>query len=458
MSSKILIVDDDVAMCEMLSDYFQAKGYRTRTATNAADAIASLRDRLPDLMLTDLRIGPDNGLELCSAALEIDPDMPVVVMTGFGDLDAAVGAIRAGAYDFVKKPIELGVLDIVLQRALTNLDLRREVARLRASAPQKAVGGIIGSSPKIQSVLDLITRIADTDTSVLVTGESGTGKELVANALHQASSRSKGPFVAVNCAALPSALLESELFGHKKGAFTDARADRDGLFVQADGGTLFLDEIGEMPMDMQVKLLRALQERKVRPVGGTKESTFDTRIVAATNQDIEQQVEDGTFREDLYYRINVVRVTLPPLRARGPDVLEIGQSFISDIAQRMNKPVVGISESAAEKMLQYDWPGNVRELRNAMERAVALARLEQITPEDLPDRISSYTPERVEVFATHAEDMPTLEVLEARYIRRVLKMVDDNKSRAAEILGVGRSTLYRRLERLDGESGEDDAS
>ncbi len=449
MSRSLLIVDDDPQMREMLVDAFGASGYAVRSAHDKASALAAMREDPPELLLTDLRLGKDDGLDVCRDALQIVPGMPVIVMTGFGSMEAAIGAIRAGAYDFVKKPVDLDALELVIERALRHLDLTRELERLQSGGSGTRSKLILGESSRIKAVTDLLERIADTDTSVLVTGQSGTGKELVARSLHESSSRRDAKFVAVNCAALPAALLESELFGHKKGAFTDARRDRDGLFVEAHNGTLFLDEIGEMPMEMQVKLLRALQEQSVRPVGASQEVRFDTRVVTATNRDLEEEVEAGRFREDLYYRINVVRVKLPPLRARGADALLLAQHFVEDIAARLNKAVIGISEAAAHKLLSYDWPGNVRELRNAMERAVALTRFDKITPEDLPERISAFTPTKIAVFEPHAEDLPTLAQLEDRYIRHVLERVEGNKSRAAEILGLGRSTLYRRLERLE---------
>jgi transcriptional regulator with PAS, ATPase and Fis domain len=299
----------------------------------------------------------------------------------------------------------------------------------------------------MREVWDLIVRVAETDATVLVTGESGTGKELVARAIHDKSGRRNGPFVAINCAAVPEALLESELFGHKKGAFTDAKATRRGLFVEASGGTLFLDELGEMPLGMQAKLLRALEERKVRPVGGDAEVPFDTRIVAATNRDLESRVQDRTFREDLYYRINVVHVTLPPLRSRGHDILTLAQVFITRFAKRHGKAVMGLSPAGAEKLLAYSWPGNVRELANSMERAVALARFAEITVDDLPPKIRDYKQSHVLLTSSDPTELVTLEEVEGRYIQRVMEAVAWNKSVATRVLGIDRSTLYRKLER-----------
>jgi DNA-binding NtrC family response regulator len=313
-------------------------------------------------------------------------------------------------------------------------------------APAARFENLAGPSAAMRDVWSLLARVADSDASVLVTGESGTGKEVVARALHARGKRRAGPFVAVNCAAMPESLLESELFGHARGAFTDARAAHAGLFVQADGGTLFLDEIGEMPLGMQPKLLRALQERTVRPVGGTAEVPFDARIVAASNRDLETAVEERAFRSDLYYRIDVVHVELPPLRARGSDVLVLAQRFVDDFAARAGKEVAGLTVPAAEKLLAYTWPGNVRELMNCIERAVALTRYEQLTVDDLPPKIRDYRVSHVLVAANDPSELVPLEEVERRYVHRVLEAVGGNKTMAARILGLDRKTLYRKLD------------
>jgi two-component system response regulator HydG len=288
----------------------------------------------------------------------------------------------------------------------------------------------------------------------MIHGETGTGKELVARAIHQRSRRRDGPFVAINCAAVPHSLLESELFGHARGAFTDAKAQRTGLFVQAQGGTLFLDEIGELPLDVQPKLLRALQERKVRPVGENREIPFDARIVAATNRDLENEVRERRFREDLYYRINVVKIDVPPLRARGADTLHLAQHFLEQFAARSGKPPLRLSERAAERLMAYEWPGNVRELENTIEHAVALARFDQITVEDLPEKLRGYLAGTFVAAANDPTEIVTMDELERRYLLRVFKLVGNNKSRAAEVLGIDRRTMYRKLERYAAMSGE----
>jgi two-component system response regulator HydG len=358
--------------------------------------------------------------------------------------------MRAGAYDFITKPVDLEPLSFTVRRAVEHHQLRSEVRQLRDSHQAKRpVGELLGHSPAMRRVYDLMDRVADSEASILITGDSGTGKELVARALHDRSPRRDGPFVAVNCAAISAQLLESELFGHVRGAFTDAKSDRNGLFVASSGGTLFLDEIGEMPAEMQAKLLRALQERRVRPVGGSCEVSFDTRLIAATNRDIDEAVERGAFREDLFYRINVVRIRMPPLRARGNDVLLLAQHFLELHAKQLSRSVVGITPEAGAKLLEYDWPGNVRELENVMERAVTLTRFDNLMVEDLPDRVREHESKHLIVAADDPQHLPTLHDLERRYIARVLEVSGGNKTQAARILGVDRRTLYRKLERYE---------
>jgi two-component system response regulator HydG len=341
---------------------------------------------------------------------------------------------------------------MALDRALQHRALREEVTRLRQAVDRAQVASeIIGTSPPIQRVRELIERIADSDASVLIAGESGTGKELVARALHAEGSRSSGPFVAVNCSALPESLLESELFGSTKGAYTDSRAARPGILVQADQGTLFLDEIGDMPLGLQPKLLRALQERKVRPLGSTSEVSFDCRLLCATNRDLEVEVEQKRFREDLYFRINVVQITLPPLRIRGGDVLPLAQRFIEQFASRARKNVTGLTSGAAAALLGYDWPGNVRELENAIQRAVALTSFEQLTLDDLPEKIRGHQPTGP---AGSPGELISLEEAERRHILNVLQAVGNNRSLAAQVLGLDRRTLYRKLERYAGNPPE----
>ncbi|MCC6750620.1 MAG: sigma-54-dependent Fis family transcriptional regulator [Deltaproteobacteria bacterium] len=448
---RVLIVDDERAMCDLLASGLSRRGFAATACSGADEGFATLEQSEFDVVLTDLNLrGGTSGIELCERIVANRPDVPVVVLTAFGSLETAVAAIRAGAYDFITKPVEIDALVITLQRAVQHRSLRAEVKRLRKVVDQsQSFERILGQSPAMKRVFDLLDRVADSEASVLVTGETGTGKELVASALHQRSRRRQGPFVAINCAAMPETLLESQLFGHAKGAFTDARQAQVGLFVQASGGTLFLDEIGDMPVGLQPKILRALQERTVRPLGGEAEIPFDARIVAATNRDLETAVADGRFREDLYFRINVIHVELPPLRARGSDVLVLAQHFVEHFAAVADKPVVGLSSAAAEKLLAYAWPGNVRELQNCVERAVALARYDQVAVEDLPEKIRSYRRSHVIVASEDPSELVPMEEVERRYILRVLDSVGGNKTLAAQVLGFDRKTLYRKLERYE---------
>ena len=448
MTRRVLVVDDDPAMCEMVRAHLVRRGYDVTTHQTAAAAFEALRSADFDVVVTDLQMRGMNGLELCERVVADRPDIPVIVITAFGSMDHAIAAIRVGAYDFVPKPFSIEQLCIALERAIQHRTLRDEVKRLRdAAAGAVRPDEILGDSAAMRAVLDVLERVRDSDATVLITGESGTGKELVARALHRRSRRADGPFVALNCAAVPETLLESELFGHARGAFTDARSARTGLFMQATGGTLFLDEIGDIPLGLQPKLLRALQERLVRPLGGDSEVAFDARIIAATNRDLESAVADRLFREDLYYRINVIHVELPPLRARGADVLVIAQSFLERCTGSTGKRVRGISPAAAERLVAYSWPGNVRELQNCVERAVALAQYDDVVVEDLPEKIRNYHRSHVVVAGDDPSELVSMEELERRYIQRVLEVVSGNKSLAARILGFDRTTLYRKLER-----------
>ena len=372
----------------------------------------------------------------------------MIVITAFGNMASAIGAIRAGAYDFINKPIEMVALSHAVERAIQHRHLREEVTRLEheVSSAAAGVGALLGESRAMMRVYDLIRRVAEADTTVLLSGESGTGKELVARALHDEGGRSDKRFVAINCAAVPAELLESELFGHVKGAFTDAKNARQGLFEQASGGTLLLDEIGEMPLEMQPKLLRVLQERQVRPVGGNTPVPINARIIAATNRDLEGEVEAKRFREDLFHRLNVVQIHVPPLRARGNDVFLLAKHFVRTFAERTGKNVSGLSSEAAQKLLQYDWPGNVRQLENAMERAVALTRSEQIAVEDLSERITQHEGGGPMLRELDLEHLLTLDQIERRHIERALKVANGNKTHAARTLGIDRRTLYRKLE------------
>ncbi len=448
MSGRILVADDDRSMCELLQAGLARRGFEVTWRTDAAEALAVMSEGDFDAIVTDLNMPGTNGLELCERVTANRPDVPVVVITAFGSLDTAVAAIRAGAYDFITKPFEMDVLRLTLNRAVQHHRLRDEVKRLRRAVTEsRGFGEILGSSPPMLRVLDLVNRAAESDATALITGESGTGKELIARALHQHSRRHDGPFIAVSCAAMPETLLESELFGHARGAFTDAKTPRTGLLLQASGGTLLLDEIGDMPLGLQPKLLRAIEDRRLRPLGENTERPFDVRLVCATNRDLEADIEEKRFRADLFYRINVIHVELPPLRARDGDVLPLAQHFVQHFSRVVAKQVAGVSTAAAEKLLAYSWPGNVRELRNCIERAVALTRFEEIAVEDLPEKVQNYRRSRVVVDLDDTAHLVSMEEVERRYILRVLEAVGGQRTKAAQILSLDRKTLYRKLER-----------
>jgi two-component system, NtrC family, response regulator AtoC len=447
MTNRVLIVDDDQALCETLEAGLVRRELEVTWRTSGDQALALLDEGDFDVIVTDLRMGQLDGIAFCERVVERRPDIPVIVLTAFGSFDTAVAAIRAGAYDFISKPVQIDVLGIALRRAAQHKALREEVKRLRSAATALPSSELLGTSSAMRAVKDVIARVADSDASVLITGESGTGKEVVARLLHASSRRHDHPFVAINCAAMPEALLESELFGHARGAFTDAKEAHVGLFARASRGTLFLDEIGDMPLGLQPKLLRVLQERTVRPLGATNEIPVDVRVVAATNRDLESAVEERRFREDLYFRLNVIHVALPPLRARAGDILLLTQHLLQKTAGREKKNILGVSPAAAEKLVAYSWPGNVRELQNCIEHAVALARYDQITPEDLPEKIRSYKSSHVLVASDDPSELVPMEEVERRYILRVLEAVGGNKTAAARVLGIERKTLYRKLER-----------
>jgi two-component system response regulator HydG len=447
-----LIVDDEKAMCELIDTALQMRGYQTAWCQSASAAMERLMETEFDVVLTDVKMPGTSGLQLCQQINRLRPDVPVVVMTAFGTLETAVAAIRSGAYDFITKPVELEMLALTVDRAIERRRLARQIRLLEQQANvDGGFGELLGESPPMRKLYEQLQRAAPSDASILISGESGTGKELVARSIHQLSDRAEMPFVAVNCAALSETLLESELFGHVRGAFTDARSNRQGLFLEAEGGTLLLDEIGDMPLAMQVKLLRALEESRLRPVGSDEEIDFDVRVLAATHRDLETDVEEGRFRQDLFYRINVIQLHLPPLRARGSDILRLATHFVDVFSKRSKKEVSGIAEPAAEKLLAYSWPGNVRELRNVIERAVALTPYDMVTLGDLPEKVRAFRADTVFIGGQDPTELVPLEEVERRYIEHVLKAVDNNRTQAAKILGLDRKTLYRKLKATEEE-------
>ena len=446
---RVLVVDDNPPLCELLRLSLAAKGFLATTRPTAEAALSALSTHDFDVLVTDLQLPHMDGLELCRRARSERPHLPVVVLTGHGNFDAAIAALRAGAHDFITKPVQMDEVGEALERITSQrLDVRRD---------EGPVDEILGDSPAIRALRSLVARAATSDASVLITGESGTGKELVARALHRAGRRAGGPFVAVNCAAVPEALLEGELFGYVRGAFTDAKTSRPGLFHQADGGTLFLDEIGEMSPHLQPKLLRALQERAARPIGAAAEIPFDTRIVAATNDDLQASVDDRRFRSDLFFRLNVIPIEVPPLRARGEDTTLLARHFAGVYAERHEKRAATISPEALDLLAAHTWPGNVRELQNCIERAVALTDRAEIAALDLPDALRNKSTALVPATRAGAPMLterdgaillPLAEV-ERRHILHVLQAVDGNKRLAARILGLDRRTLYRRLDQYE---------
>jgi two-component system response regulator HydG len=442
---RILVVDDDPELCELVRFGLTPQGIAVEIAMTGDEAFARVAHEEFHAVVTDLAMPGMHGFELIDRIVSNWPDLPVLVLTGGSDFATAVGAMRAGAYDFVSKPVDLADLALAVRRAAERRNLRAEVSRLRrVVAEARRFEHLVGASAAMQQVYDVIEQVGPTDATVLITGQSGTGKEMVARSLHQQSKRRAGPFVAVDCGAIPETLIESELFGHSRGAFTDAKTSRQGLLSQADGGTLFLDEIADLPLAVQPKLLRVLQERRVRPIGSDAEVSFDVRLVAATNRDLDAMVQNREFREDLFYRINVIHLALPPLRVRAGDILLLAQHFVDHFSRMFDKPLRGLSPEAAARMLRYAWPGNVRELRNAIERAVAMAPGPFLAVEDLPERIRDYRGVPPASGRDPIVDLP-LEEIERRHILRVLEAHDGNKLAASASLGIDRKTLYRKL-------------
>ncbi len=448
--ARILVVDDDASARTALAELLRDEGYTVDTAADGFKALPKLEELGPDVLLTDLKMPAMDGLELMRRARTLDPEVAAIVMTAHSAIDTAVLAMRQGAADYLPKPVHFGELTIVLDRALERRRLRREAGEMRQRlADRHQIRNIVGSSPPMQRVFETVLQVAGARASVLLTGESGTGKELVAAALHEHSPRASGPFVKLHCAALAESLLESELFGHEKGAFTGAAARRDGRFQQAVGGTLFLDEIGEFSPAVQVKLLRFLQEREFERVGGNETVKVDVRIVAATNRDLLQRVEDGHFREDLYYRLNVVTIEMPPLRARPTDIPLLATHFLRKAAEDNGKTVRGFTDEALDRLVRHAWPGNVRELENAIERAVVVCRGEEVRAEDLPATVQ---PAQAGAGGSGMPIVPgsSLADLERYAILRTLEHTGGSTSRAAEILGISPRKIQYRLHQYSG--------
>lgn len=449
--SRILVVDDEPDACEIVRQLLEGEGYSATPETSAHGALEKIATQDFDLVLTDVAMDEMNGLDLCRKIVDARPGLPFIVVTGQGNMNTVIDALRIGARDFLTKPLDADSLVGSVARNLRpharanpNSEPTDEVA---GPPSELTLKGMLGACTEMRLVYELVRNLSNSLVSIVVQGETGTGKEIIARALHANSKVRDGPFVALSCAAMPAGLLESELFGHERGSFTDAKSSKKGLFVEANGGTLLLDEIGELPLELQPKLLRALQERKVRPIGGRGETPFDCRIIAATNRDLEVEVREKRFRTDLYYRLNVVRITVPPLRERGDDILLLARHFLRRFSKRSRRNLK-LSEAAEARLRAYLWPGNVRELENCVERAATLAPLDELTFDDLPEkiRVPDVGSEPPPMKGQEPEVLSLVE-LERRHILKVIKLLRGNKSRAAELLGINRSTLYRYLEK-----------
>lgn len=465
MEANILIVEDNEDICLVIADNLRKAGHRVQTVFTGEDALELLHKQLFDLMLLDIRLPQKDGMQVLKEAHELDPDLLVVMITAHGTIQSAVDAMKAGAYDFLMKPFELDELRLVVAKALETQKLKREVNQLRRRQQNSRYpdDAIFSNHPKMQEVKRVIQIVAETPkTSVLIQGESGTGKELVANAVHNWSARRDKTLVKINCSAIPEHLLESELFGHEKGAFTDAKSLKKGMFELANGGTLFLDEISSMKLSLQPKLLRVLETQRLRRIGGTVDLGIDVRIIAATNQDLQECVREGLFRADLYYRLKVMVINLPPLRERASDILLLTKLFIERNNKEFNNNITGLSVEAERLLLEYPWPGNVRELKNVMERAVILCRNSKIDTEHLPMELRSAESSQIPISPVSKQqpvpEPPTpspeptatneplsLQDIERKHILETLKRFGGNKSKAARVLNISRSTLREKL-------------
>jgi DNA-binding NtrC family response regulator len=444
MAHRILVVDDEASMCEFMKIMLAKEGYEVDTEQDGRRAARMFTDESYDMVIADLMMPEMSGLELLDKIKAHSPETPFLVMTAFASVDTAIEALKKGASDYVTKPFKIDEIKLAIQKTLETSELRHENRALKARLSETfSFDHIMGTDPRMEDIKRMAAQVAATDTTVMIRGESGTGKDLLASAIHQNSPRRERPYITVNCGALPETLLESELFGHVKGSFTGAIRDHEGLFRAADGGTLFLDEIAETTPAIQVKLLRVLEEKKVTPIGSTSSRPADVRLIAATNADLEAAVQSGRFRADLYYRLNVIQIVVPPLRERAEDIELLGSHFIERSCERAGCPVKPLTSAAHDLLKRYRWPGNVRELQNVIERAVVLSKKPTLDVEDFPEKLS------LEPTVTPASDdlpsTPTLESIEKAYIYWVLNQTDWQKAKAAQILGIDNSTLYRKI-------------
>jgi two-component system, NtrC family, response regulator AtoC len=455
MSAHILITDDDEVSCQLFAETLESEGFQVNQVTSGEAALSRLGEETYDLLIIDVRMPETSGLEVTRIAHEKYPALPIIVMTAFGSIETAVEAIHEGAFDFISKPMNLAELKKTVSRALSQRALQRRTETNNGGDDKNSeqLGKIIGKSSAMLEVYKTVARVAPTKSTVLVLGESGTGKELIAQAIHQHSPRANRPFVAVDCGALTETILESELFGHVRGAFTGALADKKGVFEEAQGGTCFLDEIGGISSNLQARLLRVLQEHEIRRVGGKDWVKVDVRVVAATNHNLAEAVSKGEFRQDLYYRLDVVAIHLPPLRERVDDIPLLARHFLQRYSQESGKSISAISDKAMELLCSYSWPGNIRELENAIEQAVALSYQSILTPDDFPEAVRN--PAAAQPFENGSQneqflflDTPSLEEVKKRYVLHVLRHNQGNVSRSARVLNIDRRSLYRMLARF----------
>jgi len=455
---KILIVDDEAFIRENLERILAEDGYRPFSTESGDEAVRRVAEEEVDLVLLDLNLGTKSGLDVLAALREVDPEVLVIIITGYGTVESAVEALKMGAYDYIKKPFKADAIRLIVRLALETQSLRREVRHLRREGKEKDLPGaadMVGASPQLLQIYRQVREVAKHETAtVLITGESGTGKELVARAIHKLSPRSERPFVEINCGSLPFNLLETELFGHERGAFTDAKTRKIGLFEESNGGTIFLDEIGEMDMNLQVKLLRVLEDRKIRRLGGVRNIDIDVRVVAATNRNLKEAIEEKAFREDLYYRLNVFPIHVPPLRERREDIPPLLDYFIKRFSREFNKRIREVAREALDLLMRYHWPGNVRELRNVVERICIMCNVESITPDYLPREIWGEAPRKEVPFSYEIppegillEEM--VGEIEKELIGKALKITGGNVAKTARLLNVPRGTLRYKLEKYE---------
>ncbi|MCX6829249.1 MAG: sigma-54 dependent transcriptional regulator [candidate division Zixibacteria bacterium] len=446
MPGKILVVDDEQSMCDFMEIMLSKEGYEVDTVISPLEAVKITVNRNYDLIIADLMMPEMSGLELLKEIKGRRPELDFIVMTAFASVDTAIEAMKQGALDYISKPFKVDEIKLVIEKSINRKKMRKENESLKKQLKQDfSLENFIGQSAEIIELKKLVQRVSGTDSTVLIRGESGTGKDLIARAIHTSSPRAAGPFVTINCAALPETLLESELFGYKKGSFTGAIKDKEGLFKVADGGTFFLDEVGNISLTIQMKLLRVLEDKIITPVGETKPIEVDVRLISATNADLEEDVKAGRFRSDLFYRLNVIPVYIPTLRERGDDIPLLVNHFVAKYCRRDGVDLKTISPEAMQALHKYDWPGNVRELENCIERAVLLCRSEIIEPADFPAKILETKPSSI--IAPETPETPTLESIEKAYIYYIMNQAEGKKSKAAEMLGIDSSTLYRKLER-----------